>query len=153
MGRVLRVTTAIYPSMGITGALSLVFSYRARIDERTILDRIFPLTRLEHLPGAGTFVPGTFAANFFLPSLILMFLLNAFVPARVGPLLPERANVFYYIFFMVVAILEIGTDTILPLVHLPDGWGLKAAIALLNGAFLCTVALAAAVSRGAGREW
>lgn len=153
MSKALRLTTAIYPSMAILTVLALLFSMRLQIDELTVVDRVVPLIRLAHPPGQGTFFPGSFAVNFFLPSAVLMALMNILAPSRFSVLRPGRAKLFYYVLGVVVAILEIGSDTLLPLLHFPGRWGFRVAVTLLHAAFAFAVALAAAVSRGAEREW
>lgn len=116
-------------------------------------DYVFPLVDRFHPPGEGTFVPGSFALNFFGPSLLLMLGLNLVLGERLGPLLTGRANVFTYLFVLLVAIGEIGTDTVLPLLALPGRWRFPVAVSITHGVFFVAVALAAVVTKGADREW
>jgi hypothetical protein len=139
--------------MVITALLALPFTSRVTVDDRTVIDRVFPLIRLEHPPGQGTFYPGSFAANFFLPSAILMVLMTWIAPSVFSSLLRGRANVFLYITGVIVAILEVAGDTLLPLVHLPGAWGFRIAVTLLHGGFVFAIVFAAAASRGSDREW
>jgi hypothetical protein len=146
--------------MGIMFALALCLSSRVQEDPlpfemRTPLlrDRVFPCISYRHGPGEGTFFPGAFALNFFGPSLVLMGVINAVLGDRVGPLLAARANVFTYLFVLLVAIGEIGTDTVLPLLALPGPWHFRIAISITHLIFMAAVTLAAIVTKGADREW
>jgi hypothetical protein len=151
--RALRLTSALYPAMAATAGVAFAFSSRSVGADGLVLDRVFPGIRYAHRPGEGTFVPGSFALNFFLPSLILMLGANLLLGDRVGPLLASRANVFTYLFVLLVAIGEIGTDTVLPLLALPGPWRFRIAVSVTHLVFFAAVALAAAVTRGADREW
>lgn len=116
-------------------------------------DYVFPWIGRLHPPGEGTFIPGSFALNFFGPSLAVMLGLNLLAGDRVGPLLPARANVFTYLLVLLVAIGEIGTDTVLPLLALPGRWPFPIAVTITHAIFFVAVGLAAIVTKGADREW
>ena len=116
-------------------------------------DHVFPFLHYEHRLGAGTFMPGSFALNFFSCSLILMGLLNLVSPYRLGALLPGRANVFYYILVLIVAILEVAADTLLPILSLHPRHAFALAVTIIHSGFLAALGLATAVSRGANRDW
>jgi len=143
--------------MGTMLLLAFLLSSRTveeRIGSGSLLrDRVFPFLERIHRPGEGTFVPGSFALNFFGPSLALMVAVNLLLGDRVGPLLAARANVFTYLFVLLVAIGEIGTDTVLPLLALPGRWRFPIAVSFTHAIFFAAVALAALVTRGADREW
>jgi len=155
--RALRLTKALYPAMAATMLLALLLSSRSAVSDTgtgTMLrDHVFPFLNRIHRPGEGTFVPGSFALNFFVPSLAAMLGINAVMGDRAGPLLAARANVFTYLFVLLVAIGEIGTDTVLPLLSLPGRWRFPCAVTFTHAIFFVAVALAAAVTRGADREW
>ena len=157
MRRALRLTKALYPAMAVMVVLALLFSSRSTVPatgtDVVLRDHIFPFLERLHRPGEGTFVPGSFALNFFGPSLALMVVCNVLLGDRVGPLLAARANVFTYLVILLVAIGEIGTDTILPLLALPGRWRFPIAVSFTHAIFFGAVALAAVVSRGAEREW
>src|SRR5437870_11115052 len=94
--------------------LSFVFSSRTRESADMVRDRIFPIIHYAHPRGVGTFLPGSFLANFFLPSLALMAVLNLVLPSRFGLLIEGGANVYYYILGLVMAIVGSVPDTALP---------------------------------------
>jgi hypothetical protein len=54
---------------------------------------------------------------------------------------------------LLVAIGEIGTDTLLPMLALPGSWRFRIAVSATHAVFIAAVALAALVTRGADREW
>ena len=82
-----------------------------------------------------------------------MLAVNVLAGERAGPLLAGRANVFTYLFALLVAIGEIGTDTVLPLLALPGRWRFPIAVTITHGIFFLAVALAAVTTKGADREW
>lgn len=153
MHRALRLTKGLYPAMATAGGVSFLFSSRTPRADFMVADRVFPLIHYVHPAGEGTFVPGSLALNFFGPSLLLMLGINLVLGDRIGPLLAAHANVFTYVFVLLVAIGEIGTDTVLPLLALPGPWRFRIAITLTHAVFISAVALAALVMRGADREW
>ena len=147
-----RLTTALYPAMGVVLVLSAGFSSRQIEAGEMFRDQVFPMIHCTHPPGSGTFFPGSFALNFFVPSLILMGVLNLLFSSRFG-VIPSQANLFYYLLGLVIAIVEVGADTLLPLIALPARWGLSAAVSAVHGFFVLALALAGVASRGAEREW
>ena len=149
----MRITSGLFPAMAAAIAAGLLFSGREYESGEVVRETVFPLIRFAHPVGSGTFLPGSFAANFFLPSLALMVVLNLVLPSRVSPLLARRAKLFYYIFFLVIAIVDIGADTLLPMIALRGRWGFGLAVTFVNGCFFGATALAAAVARGTDREW
>ena len=158
MRRALRLTKALYPAMGVVMVCAFLFSYREPShsplsDTPLVRERVFPFIDYAHGAGVGTFFPGSFALNFFGPSLTLMLALNLLLGDRARPLLPGRANVFTYLFVLLVAIGEIGTDTVLPLLALPGRWRFPTAVTFTHAIFFAAVALAAVVTKGADREW
>ena len=153
MRGVLRLTNALYPAMVVLIVLSFLFSSRTRESAEMVRERVFPLIQYVHPNGAGTLLPGSFLVNFFLPSLALMAVLNLVLPVRFGLLIEGRANIFYYILGLVIAIVEIGTDTVLPLIATTEPWGFRLAVTLVNTGFFASMVLARTVSRGAEREW
>ena len=154
MRRVFRITTAAYPAMTAVAVLAFFLSARAPAGLDRVTDRVFPFLRYEHAVGAGSFTPGSFALNFFVSAGVLMAVLNLVLPDRfAGPLLAGRANVFYYILALVLAIFEVAADTLIPLVALHGRHGFGLAVTLVHGGFIAALALAAMVSKGADREW
>ena len=137
--------------------LALLLSSRSAVPDTgsgaLLRDHVFPFVNRLHRPGEGTFVPGSFALNFFVPALAVMLGINAVIGERAGPLLAARANVFTYLFVLLVAIGEIGSDTVLPLLSLPGRWRFPFAVTCTHTIFFIAVALAAVVTRGADREW
>ena len=121
--------------------------------DESVRDYVFPLIRMEHPVGVGTFLPGSFTVNFFLPSLAIMCGLNLIPQHRFGPLLAARANVFYYILVLIVAILEVGADTVLPILALHGSHGFASAVSIVHAGFFTALGLATVVSRGANRDW
>ena len=153
MRRALRFTTSLYISMGLTIALSVAFSSRVDSGADEVCDRIFPLIERSHPRGGGSFVPGTFLASFLIPSLAGMLVLNLAAPSLFTPVVFRRANVFYYILLLVLAILEIGSDTLVPLVALPGPRSFGAAVGIIDLGFLLAFVVAALAARGAQRVW
>lgn len=133
--------------------LSLLFSSRTVQPPDLRRDRLFPIVTLEHPPGTGLFLPGSFALSFFVPSIAGMAALNGLYPSRFRALKGRGANVFYYIAGVLLAILEVAADTVLPILELPAPWGFRAAVSIVNAGFIGAVGLATVLSEGAEREW
>src|SRR5262245_33517412 len=119
MPRVLRMSAALYPAMGATLVLGMLFSRRTPVGPDLLLDRVFPFLFRRHAPGSGTFIPGSFAANFLGTSWLLMLLLNAALPALSRGLPGLGVRLYWYLLLLVVAILEVFADTMLPILALP----------------------------------
>ena len=148
----------LYPAMAAVAAASFAGSSRSPVAEAAgpvplVADRVFPWIHYVHPPGEGTFIPGSLLLNFFGTSLVLMLVINLFLGNRIAPLLPARANLFTYMLVLLVAIGEIGTDTVLPMLALPGLWRFRIAVSATHAVFIAAVALASLVTRGADREW
>lgn len=133
--------------------LSFLFSSRTAGTDGLVRDRVFPASSLSHLPGEGSFLPGSFALGFFLTSFAGMVLLNGVLPGRFRLLKQKGANVFYYVLFVLLAICEVAADTLIPIVALRGAWAFPAAVAMINASFFGAAALAVIVAAGAEREW
>lgn len=132
---------------------SFAFSSRTRAGEGMLVDRLFPAIAREHGVGSGVFIPGSFAASFFLPSLAGMWILNAIVPTVFGPLRAKGAPLFFYILLLPIAIVEVAADTLIPILSLPSPWGYRCAVTAINAVFLASVATSSILSRGSEQEW
>ena len=133
--------------------LSCAFSSRARTGEGILLDRLFPVIVREHAVGSGIFIPGSFAASFFFPSVAGMWILNTFAPTMFGPLRVKGAPLFFYILLLPIAIVEVAADVLIPILSLPPPYGFRCAVTSINTVFFGAVLTASALSRGSEREW
>jgi hypothetical protein len=151
--RAFTLTKALYLSMLSPLALTFFSSSRVVTSDGLLVDTVFPMISMRHAPGTGLFVPGTFALSFFLPSLLVMVLLNGLMPGRFAPLKGAGANVFFYICGLLVAIMEVAADTLLPILDLRGSRGFTLAVLLVQAGFYSSILLATTLSVGADREW
>src|SRR5437867_2784202 len=111
----IRLTTALFPAMALVLVLSFSLSSRSVRAGGALEDRLFPAITRHHQPGAGAFLPGSFALSFFIPSFAAMVLLNLLFPARFGRLAGRGAKVFHYVAAVIIAICEVAADTLVPI--------------------------------------
>ena len=142
----------LFPAMGAALVLTMLLSSRTEDASGLVTDRVFPVISRVHLPGAGTFVPGTFAVCFYAPAIAGMVVLNVLLSRRLRPLGVGGVKLFYYVFVVLVAIVEVAADTLIPILHLPE-WQFRAAVGAVDAIFIAAAALAMVASSGADREW
>jgi hypothetical protein len=112
---------------------------------------VFPLLYHVHGESPEAFFPGSWSANFLVPSYLLSVIITS-IRGHASPLAISGSSLFFYVWFPITAIVEVAADMLVPLFVYRHGYPFAPLALAVHSALTGALVLAHTAARRAGGE-